>query len=127
MISESNFVIRTSGRKENSYYIDYIGVYKISGIAKIAGISVPDAKEIYLENGAQYDENQDVYYFDSIEKAKKAIKSILKKVNSGKLGRVIVLTDAEIEYIRQALINEGSNTIRVSNKVKDSIFKKLNL
>ena len=126
MISESNFVVRISGRKKDTYYIDYLGVYKISDIAKIAGANVSEIKEKYLENGAEYDADMDVYYFNSIESAKKTISSVLKKVGANKLGRAVLLTDAEIEYIRQALINEGSNTIRVNNKVKDAIFKKLN-
>jgi len=126
MISESNFVVRVSGRKKDTYYIDYIGMYKISDIAKIAGANVLEIKEKYLENGAEYDEELDVYYFNSIESAKKAISSILKNVKANKLGRMVLLTDTEIEYIRQALINEGSNTIRVNNKIKDAIFKKLN-
>ena len=126
MISESNFVVRVSGRKKDTYYIDYIGMYKISDIAKIAGANVLEIKEKYLENGAEYDEELDVYYFNSIESAKKAISSILKNVKANKLGRMVLLTDTEIEYIRQALINEGSNTIIVNNKIKDAIFKKLN-
>jgi hypothetical protein len=47
-------------------------------------------------------------------------------MKSDQKGRIISLTDAEIEYIRKALINEGSNTIHLKNSIKDAIFKKLN-
>ena len=43
-----------------------------------------------------------------------------------KRGRAVYLTEREIEYIRAALINENNNTIHVSSKIKDQIFKKLN-
>ena len=115
-----------SGRRENSYYIDYLGVYKVLEIAKIAGLTPAAVKEIYLNNGGIYDETQDVYYFGSIEAAKKAISDILGKVKIEHRGRLIFLTEAEVELIRRALINEGNNTIHMKNKVKDAIFKKLN-
>lgn len=126
MVSESNFIVRVSGKRENSYYIDYLGVYKVNDIAKIVGLKASAIREKYLENNAVYDETQDVYYFDSVDSAKKTIIDIMKDVKSDVKGRVIHLTEAEIEYIRKALINEGSNIMHVSNKVKDAIFKKLN-
>lgn len=126
MINETNFIVRISGRRENSCYIDYQGVYKITEIAKIIGVEAPKIKEIYLKNNGDYDESQDVYYFGSIDSAKAAISQILKCAKSDMRGRLVFLTEAELEYIRKALINENSNTIRVSNSVKDAIFKKLN-
>jgi len=126
MISESNFIVRISGRRENSYYIDYQGEYKVTEISKVVGIEPSAIKEIYLANEADYEESLDVYYFPSIEKAKKTIADILRNMKSEHKGRLIFLTESEIEYIRKALINEGANTIHVKNSIKDAIFKKLN-
>ncbi len=126
MVNESNFIIRMSGRKEGCCYIDYSGVYKIAEISKITGIDAPSIKEMYVKNGGSYDDNQDVYYFCEMENAKKAISDILRTMKSEQKGRVLFLTEAEVEYIRKALINEGSNTIHLKNNVKDAIFKKLN-
>lgn len=126
MVNESNFIVRVSGRKENSCYIDYSGVYKITEIAKVVGIEPPAVREKYLANGATYDEELDVYYFNSLENAKKAIADLLKDMKSGQKGRLVFLTEREIEYIRKALINEESNTIHVRSRIKEGIFKKLN-
>ncbi len=126
MVSESNFVVRKSGRKDESYYIDYLGVYKINDLARIVGIKASAVKEKFLNNNAVYDEALEVYYFNSMDSAKNTIAEIMKDVKSDVKGRVVHLTEAEIEYIRKALINEGTNVMHVSNKVKDAIFKKLN-
>lgn len=126
MINEKNFVIRVSGRRENSYYIDYSGAYKIEDISKLTGIKLSSIKDIYQKNGAVYDNSIDVYYFSSRESAQKTVDSMLGEVKHERKGRAVILTDAEIEYIRKALINEGINTIHVSNKIKDDLFKKLN-
>ncbi|WP_027628511.1 hypothetical protein [Ruminiclostridium cellobioparum] len=125
-VNESNFIVRKSGRENNSYYIDYLGVYKIIDISKLVRLEASIIKEKYLKYDAVYFDELDVYYFNDIEKAKSAINDILKNLKSSQKGRIIQLTEAEIEYIRQALINEGVNNIRVSSKVKDNIFKKLN-
>ncbi|MDP4093056.1 MAG: hypothetical protein Q8920_06805 [Bacillota bacterium] len=126
MVNESNFIVRLSGRRESTYYIDYMGVYKVNEIAKIVGIKPTAVKDKYLENKAFYDDSQDIYYFGSEEDAKKTISNIISSIKADMKGRVIHLTEAEIEYIRKALINEGSNVMHVSNKIKDAIFKKLN-
>jgi hypothetical protein len=126
MVSDSNFIVRVSGRKENSFYIDYQGSYKISDISIIVGIDPPAVKEKYVSHGGIYDENLEVYYFNSIEAANSVIADILKSIKPEKNGRLICFTEKEIEYLRKALINEGVNTIHVSNKTKDAIFKKLN-
>lgn len=126
MINESNFIVRLSGRKANSYYIDYSGVYKIIELAKVAGLEPSAVKEIYLKNGGTYDESQDVYYFGSIDSAKNVISDICGNVHVDRKGRLVFLTETEIEFIRKALINEGSNNIHINSKVKDAIFKKLN-
>ncbi len=125
-ISESSFIVRKSGRKDNNFYIDYQGIYKITEIAKVVHIEASAIKEIYLQYNAVYDAELDVYYFINIESAKHAVSDILRNLKHEQKGRVVQFTEAEIEYIRQALINEGVNNIRVSSKIKDNIFKKLN-
>lgn len=126
MVNETNLIVRLSGRRANSFYIDYSGVYKVLEIAKITGLEPVAVKEIYLDNGSIYDDTQDVYYFSSLEAARKAVSDILAKVKTNRRGRLVFLTETEIEYIRKALITEGSNTIHIKGKVKDAIFKKLN-
>ncbi|NTV90420.1 MAG: hypothetical protein HGA22_08705 [Clostridiales bacterium] len=126
MLNESNFIVRTSGRKANSFYIDHAGVYKIDDIAKTGNLKASAIEEAYKKNGAVYDETLDVYYFSNSEDASKAISDITGKVKGEYKGRMVFLSEAEIELIRKALINENSNTIHIRNKLKDEIFKKLN-
>jgi hypothetical protein len=126
VVDESNFIVRSSGRKPGSFYIDYSGAYKISEIAKVAGIEQSTVKTIYFNNDAVFDESMDVYYFGSIEAAKQAISTIYSKIRYEQRGKLIFLTIPEIEYIRKALINEGSNTIHIRSSIKDKIFEKLN-
>ncbi len=126
MFNESSFIVRVSGRKENCYYIDYAGEYKIAEIARVTGLSPVDVKMKYSENGGSFDEELNIYYFPSAENAKETIEALLREMQPEHKGKPIYLTETEIEYIRKALINEGSNTIHVSSKVKDEIFKKLN-
>ncbi len=126
MADVSNFIVRVSGRKPDSYYIDYSGSYKVIDISRISGIEPSEVKEIYLGNGAAFDETLDVYYFGSRESAQKAVSDIASKIKTEQRGKLIFLTMSEIEYIRKALINEGSNTIHIKDKIKDSIFNKLN-
>lgn len=126
VVNQSNFIVRMSGRRKDSYYIDYSGVYRVIDIAKITGLDPIEVKEIYAGNGAVYDDSQEVYYFSSLESAKKVISEIFRNVKAEFRGRLVYLSEAEVEYIRKALINEGSNTIHLKNKIKDEIFKKLN-
>lgn len=126
MVNESNFIVRMSGKRASSYYIDYSGVYKINEIARITGLEPSMVKELYQDNGAVYDETMDVFYFGSIEAAKSTIASIFKDVRAELKGKLVYLTETEVEYIRKALIHEGSNTIHMKSSIKDAIFKKLN-
>ncbi|WP_024832305.1 hypothetical protein [Ruminiclostridium josui] len=126
-INETNFIVRKSGKEANRYYVDYLGYYKVVDISKLVHLEVSFIKEKYAKYGAEYFKELDVYYFTDLDKAKAAIDEIVRNIKSEKKGRVILLTEAEIEYIRQALINEGVNNLRVNSKVKDNIFKKLNL
>lgn len=125
-INETNFIVRKSGKEIDKYYVDYLGYYKVVDISKLVHLEVSFIKEKYAKYGAEYFEEPDVYYFTDLDKAKAAIDEIVRNIKSERKGRVILLTEAEIEYIRQALINEGVNNLRVNSKVKDNIFKKLN-
>ena len=126
MVNQSNFIVRMSGTRSGDCYIDYSGKYKVADLAKITGLDKAEIKGIYVRNGAIYDESQEVYYFGSVEAANRAIAELFAKVRADLKGRLICLSEAEVEYIRKALINEGSNTIHLKSKIKDEIFKKLN-
>ena len=126
MVNQSNFIIRMSGTRAGNYYIDYSGAYKAIDIARICGLDPTAVKEIYTGNGAVYDDSQALYYFAGLESAKKTITELFDNVRAELKGRLVYLSEAEVEYIRKALINEGSNTIHLKNKIKDEIFKKLN-
>ncbi len=126
MINGENFLVRASGRREDSYYVDYLGNYKIDDISKLTGIKKTELIGIYLSNEAVYDDKLEVYYFCNFDSARRTIKDIVDCGGIENRGRPVLLTEAEIEFIRKALINEGANTIHVNNKIKDSIFKKLN-
>ncbi len=123
---ESNFIVRVSGKRPDSFYIDCFGKYTTADIAKITGIDEKAIADIYKRNGAQYDKALKVYYFSSIQSTKQAIDTIAQDTPNTHRGMMVLLTTAEIEYIRKALINEGVNTLHVSNSIKDAIFKKLN-
>ena len=126
MLSESNFIIRASARREGNYYIDYSGEYKISGIALVSGLDIPEVQDIYLKQGGELDTLHEVYYFDSIISARKAVSEILTKTGHSTFGKLVFLTETEIEYIRNSLIKEGTNTVGLNRSLKDEIFKKLN-
>jgi hypothetical protein len=104
-----------------------LGVFKLTDISKLTHLEVQFLKEKYMEHGATYFSDLDVYYFHDVDETKKAISDIMKNLKTEQKGRIIQLTEAEIEYIRQALINEGVNNIGIGSKIKDNIFKKLNL
>jgi hypothetical protein len=126
MADESNFIVRSSGRKPGSFYIDYSGAYQITEVAKIVGLKPSTIKEIYVDSGAVLDEAMDVYYFGSAEAARKAISSLYSKIRPEKRGKVIFFTLSEVEYIRKALINEDANAIHVKKDIKNKLFEKLN-
>ena len=125
-MNESNFIVRASARREGFFYIDYSGEYKISGIALVSGLEIPDVQDVYLKNGAELDSSHEVYYFDSIINARKAVSDILTKTGHSAYGKLVFLSETEIEYIRNALIKEGSNTVGLNRTLKDEIFRKLN-
>ena len=56
MVNGDSFIARVSGKRENSYYIDYLGQYKISDISKLTGIKAPDLIKKYEVNKAVYDQ-----------------------------------------------------------------------
>lgn len=126
MVNQSSFIARMSGMRADNYYIDYLGAYRIADIAKITGLKPAEVQGIYTANNAVYDDSKDVFYFGSLESAKKAIAELFGNIKADQKGKMVYLSEAEVECIRKALINEGSNTIHLKSKIKDEIFKKLN-
>lgn len=122
----NNFIVRKSGLREDIYYIDYQGEYKLKQISTITGINMEKLTNIYETYKAIYDETIGVYYFNSVDKAEAVIEELLKLTKLSKNVKNISLTQEEIEYIRRALINEDSNVIFTKAKIRDSIFNKLN-
>lgn len=110
----------------NRFYIDYKGMYRIEEIAKALQIELETLKSIYVESKGDYDENQQVYYFDNIDFVKDCIGRIVKTAKPSQVEKKVFLTYEEIEYIRRALINEDSNVIFTGNAIRSSIFDKLN-
>lgn len=126
MVNESGFIVRKSGIRQGDYYIDYAGTYTVGDIAKLTGVKAAKIMEIYSENGAIFDDVQNVYFFRSTESAKNAVGELFANVKPEKKAKAVYLSEAEVEYIRRALINEGSNTLYLKGKIKDEIFRKLN-
>jgi len=115
-----------SGKRENSFYIDYAGSYTLEDIAKIVSLETALINTIYTQFDAVHDPALDVYYFSSSENAHECIEQLFMHIHKDIICKALYFTDAEIQYIRQALINEGVNTIKLKNTIKDDIFKKLN-
>jgi hypothetical protein len=125
MIDSTNLIVRTSGQKPGSYYIDYLGKYKISDISKELKVDAHKIEEIFVINGANLDAGTGIFYFNDIFKAKDSINALIAKIQINNRGRNINLSEAEIAQIRQALINDNSN-LHINSKIKDKILKKLN-
>ncbi|PKM95751.1 MAG: hypothetical protein CVU84_02810 [Firmicutes bacterium HGW-Firmicutes-1] len=120
----NGFMVRKSGVKDGNYYIDFEGEYIPENIKKLTGID--SITDIYKNNKGEYDEEHDVYYFPSVDNAENAINDLVKLLRKSDHVRKVELTESEIEYIRRALINEDSNVIFTKNKIRESIFDKLN-
>jgi hypothetical protein len=125
LIDTSNFIVRSSGRLDSRYYIDYVGLYRAADISKTAKIDLKKLNGIYQANGGKLDNLLEIYYFNNMISAQKTISDIFAIIEKKNKGRFIALTEPEIAYIRNALINE-SGFAGINNKIKDAIFKKLN-
>lgn len=121
-----NFTVRSSGRVAGKCYIDCAGSYKLSDIGEMIGININELEEIYSAHGGKLDETVGVWYFPSREDAVAALRQMDDYFSSKSVGKIVFLTFEEMEYIRQALINEGSNIINVRNDLKKGIFDKFN-
>lgn len=126
MIDTAQFIVRNSGRYQDNFYIDYRGLYKITEISEAIHLDIKKITKIYLTNKGIYDEELEVYYFKGIANAKNALDEILNSVKLAQKGKNIFLNEAELEYVRKALINE-SGTVGNNSRLKDSILKKLNI
>jgi len=121
-----SFTVRGSGRIPGKFYIDFAGNYKITEIAKLMGLEPNRLEDIYATYGAELDDAVGVWYFPSRQAALDALQEMDALFTTRKMGKIVVLTFEEMEYIRQALINEGSNIIHVRNDLKKGIFDKFN-
>lgn len=120
------FSIRSSGRLPGKCYIDLAGSYSLGDLAQLTGLDRAFIERTYQSQSAVLDESVGVFYFDSRELALQALQQIESALSSKGGGKLVMLSLEEIEYIRQALINEGSNIINVRNDLKKSIFDKFN-
>jgi len=111
LVNQSGFIVRKSGIRADEYYIDYAGAYTVGDIAKLTGVKAAKITQIYTDHGAIFDDSQNVYYFRSLEAAKNAIGELFANVSPHRKAKAVYLSEAEIEFIRRALINEGSNTL----------------
>jgi hypothetical protein len=126
MLDLSGFIVRISGRQENTYYIDCNGLYRADQIAKAGGVDAQKLRAIYLANGGELNESVGVYYFNSIPGAKNAIAKIIG-LFSGTNGRSVYLTETEIAYIRKSLIAFGGYPgPGIDSRVTDAILDKFN-
>ena len=123
----SNFIVRRSGLKEHHFYIDFNGKYELQMLEEITGISVAKLREVYEATGGILNEEQQVYYFNTKADGQKAVDRLSQYIKPALNTRTVEFTEAEIEYIRRALINEDSNIIFTKNKIRESIFHKLNM
>ena len=126
MLDTTNFIVRISGKKNGCFYIDYVGLYKIADISKTAKVGERKLEQIYRFNGGVLDEENGVYYFPDEISAKKTISDIFAVMKPVEKGRSIRFTEAEIEYIRKSLINDGSGFAGIDSRIQAEIFKKLN-
>jgi hypothetical protein len=122
-----SFTIKNSGKIPDQYYIDYDGSCEIGEIIKLTGIEKRKLEKIYSSYGAELDKSSGMYYFPSRNHALDAIKVLNSYFLSRGAGKLVFLTFEEIEYIHQALINEGTNIINVKNDLKRGIFDKFSL
>ena len=121
----AEWTVRGSGRFPGKHYIDVAGKYGIEDISSATGIDRSRLEALYRGAGASADNNLGVWFFDTREAALAVIREI-EALQTGSAGRMVFLTHEEIDYIRQALINEGSNVISVLNELKRHIFDKFN-
>ncbi len=119
------FMVRGSGRFPGKHYIDQDGYYALGDLAEATGLSKAKLEQAYLKNGAAYEESLGVFFFNSRDAALETIRE-LDEMLAGSAGKSVYLSFEEIDYIRQALINEGSNVISVRNELKRRIFEKFN-
>lgn len=121
------FMIRQSALAENQYYIDFSGEYTVPDIGRITGITENFIHKTYEDAGGVYNSERKVYYFSSYDLAVAATTILGENLKHSKMVKTIELTEEEIEYIRKALINQDSNIIFKNNRIKTTIFNKLNM
>lgn len=122
----NGFMIRQSALKDGQFYIDFNGEFEVEMISKKTRIEGALIQRTYDENAGEFNADRHVYYFPKRGNAADAVEILNGLVKKSSVSRTVELTEAEIEYIRKALINEDSNIIFTNNKIRTSIFEKLN-
>ena len=126
MAFQLGFSVRGSGRFLGKHYIDLNGSYELGEIALSTNLKKEQIEKIMQACNGELDSNLGVYFFSDRDSALSAIHEIENSITGMGPGKSIFLTNEEIDYIRQALINEGSNVISVRNEIKKHIFDKFN-
>ncbi len=121
----AEWTVRGSGRFPGKYYIDLAGRYLPADLTSITGIEEARIEAICLRGGADANNEFGVPFFNSREDALGVVWEF-EALLPGAAGKTVFLTNEEIDYIRQALINEGSNVVSVRNELKRRIFDKFN-
>ena len=124
-MTHTEWMVRSSGRFPGKHYIDIAGQYLPADIAAQTGLELQKVEALYRHGGGSNDNPLGVWFFDSRDAALGVIRE-LESLQGGNSGKTVFLTYEELDYIRQALINEGSNVISVRNELKKRIFDKFN-
>jgi hypothetical protein len=124
-MTNAEWTVRGSGRFPGKYYIDLAGRYQPADLAALTGVAREKIEALCLRAGASSENEFAVPFFDSREAALGVVRE-LETLMPGVAGKTVFLTTEELDYLRQALINEGSNVISVRNEIKRRIFDKFN-
>ena len=124
-MTHTEWTVRGSARYPGKYYIDLAGRYQPEDLAALTGVDQEKLEALCLRAGASTANEVGVPFFDSREAALGVVRE-LEALLPGVAGKTVFLTIEELDYLRQALINEGSNVISVRNEIKRRIFDKFN-
>lgn len=119
------FMIRESAMMSGHYYIDFDGDYEIADISRVTGITMDTIHQVYENNGGIYNPERKVYYFVQYGEAAEAVNTLRHSLKPTRIGRPMLLSEEEIDYIRKALLNDGDDSFE-SRRIKGSIFDKFN-
>lgn len=125
MFNIDHLIVRRSGIKQESFYIDYFGHYTIAELSKETGIRSKSLTKLFVDNSGELDEERNIYYFKSEISAKIVVAFILNKIAPAVENIKISFTPSQIEYIRKSVINY-SQSIGTDSKITGEVLDKLN-